>query len=262
MGIVNVTPDSFSDGGKYASVAEATSAGNGMLERGADILDVGGESTRPGALPVPLDEELRRVVPVIEALAKAGARISVDTYKAEVARQALQAGAAMVNDVSALADPEMAAVCAEAACEVCLMHMQGTPQTMQNNPFYEDVVDEVLEFLLDRAQVAEAAGIDRKKIWIDPGFGFGKTIQHNLLLAQNLNRFVTTGYPVLIGVSRKGFLGKVLGGRDEPVPFDDRLPGALAIQVSAQLSGVRCIRTHDVMETRRAISMIAAVADA
>jgi dihydropteroate synthase len=255
MGILNVTPDSFSDGGNYPTVEAVFSAARSMLDEGADLLDVGGESTRPGAEPVSLEEELKRVMPVVEILAKHGFRISVDTSKAEVARQALAAGASMINDVTALGEPEMAKVCAETGCEVCLMHMQGTPRTMQLEPRYEDVVSEVADFLVGRARFAEQQGIARDAIWIDPGFGFGKTDEHNLAMARGMSRFVSTLYPVLIGVSRKGFVGRTLGG----APLQDRLPGSLALQVLAQVAGIHCIRTHDVAATRRAIEMTYAI---
>ena len=261
MGIVNVTPDSFSDGGAYRSVQDAIDAGMRMVEQGANILDLGGESTRPGAVPVLADEELRRVVPVVEGLVKRGARVSIDTYKAVVAREALAAGALMVNDVTAFRDPEMPGVCAAARCEVCLMHMQGDPQTMQLDPKYGDVVREVRSFLLDRGEVAQQSGIAREKIWVDPGIGFGKTDEHNVQLIRGLGVLVETGYKVLIGVSRKGFLGRMLAGGGEAVPVLERLPGSLTIQVVAQLAGVRAIRTHDVLETRRAILACERVSD-
>lgn len=260
MAIVNVTPDSFSDGGSYATPRDAIDAGLRMIDEGAHILDVGGESTRPGAEPVPADEELRRVVPVIEGLTRSGARVSVDTHKAVVAREALEAGALMVNDVSAMGDPEMPAVCGAARCEVCLMHMQGTPRSMQRDPRYEDVVREVRNFLLKRGELAQQAGIPTYKIWIDPGIGFGKTDEHNLALIREIGVLVETGYPVLIGVSRKGFIGRMLGRDGEPAPIDQRLPGSLALQVIAQMAGVRGIRTHDVAATRGAIEAWARVA--
>ena len=262
MGILNVTPDSFSDGGLYLSPDTAVDAGLRMLDEGADILDIGGESTRPGAAPVPLDEELRRVLPVGEALARRGAVVSIDTMKAQVAREALAAGAQIVNDVTALEDEQMVRECAEGGATVCLMHMQGRPGTMQQNPEYADVVREVREFLVARAAAVEAAGIDGKRIWIDPGIGFGKTDAHNFALLRNLAGLVQAGYPVLIGVSRKGFIGRALGslrGRGMALPVQDRLEGTLARQVAAQLAGVSAIRCHDVLPARRAIDMIAAL---
>ncbi len=256
MAILNVTPDSFSDGGSYGSTRAAIDAGLRMIDEGADLVDVGGESTRPGAIPVPLEEELDRAIPVVEGLARAGVRVSIDTYKPQVAKAALEAGAELVNDVTALRDPEMAGVCAASGCTVCLMHMKGTPPTMQQNPLYDDVVSEVRGFLLERAALSEREGIGRDKIWIDPGIGFGKTVEHNLELIRGLPALVGTGYPVLLGVSRKGFLGRVLGNPDHPAPIPDRLPGALAIQVMAQLAGVGVIRTHDVKQARAAADVV------
>ena len=258
MGILNVTPDSFSDGGSYASVQAAVDAGMRMLEEGADLVDAGGESTRPGAQPVALEEELRRVLPVVEGLARRGARVSVDTSKAEVARQALERGAKVVNDVTALSDPEMASVCTASGCTVCLMHMQGTPATMQKNPSYGDVVSEVRDFLLERVGHARSAGIAGERIWIDPGIGFGKTDEHNMALIRGLPVLVETGFPVLLGVSRKGFIGRIVGSKEHPASIPERLPGTLALQVIAQLAGVSIIRTHDVKEARAVARMVEA----
>jgi dihydropteroate synthase len=255
MGILNVTPDSFSDGGLHFDPDAAVAAGLRMTAEGADLIDIGGESTRPGATPVSAAEELSRILPVVRALALAGVRISLDTQKAAVARLCLQEGAWMVNDVSALSDPEMATVCAEAKCQVCLMHMLGTPATMQSNPSYKDVVTDVLQFLLDRAREAVAHGIDQNSLWLDPGFGFGKTTQHNLDLLRNLGRLVDTPFPVIIGLSRKSFVGKVSGTN---VPAE-RLEGTLALQTWAQIAGVNAIRAHDVLAARRAIDSVAAV---
>ncbi len=256
MGILNVTPDSFSDGGSYGCVQDAIDAGLRMVEEGADIVDVGGESTRPGSQPVPLDIEKQRVLPVIEGLAGQSVRISIDTYKAAVAREALHAGAQIVNDVTALQDPEMAGVCAEIECTVCLMHMQGTPQTMQQNPSYGDVVEEVKQFLLERAAFAKTQGIPKERIWIDPGIGFGKNDTHNLTLIRDLRVLTETGYPVLIGISRKGFIGRLLGSKESPAPAKDRLEGTLALQIYAQLAGAAILRTHDVRAARRAATVI------
>jgi dihydropteroate synthase len=258
MGIINVTPDSFSDGGVHFAMATAIEAGLRMRLEGADLVDVGGESTRPGAEEVTVDEELRRVIPVIEGLTAQGVRVSVDTMKPQVARAALEAGASVVNDVTAFSDPEMAGVVAKAGCTVCLMHMRGNPRTMQLNPTYADVVEEVRDYLVERAQWAQRAGIDRGNIWIDPGIGFGKTLHHNLLLLKHLGRFVETGYPVLIGVSRKSFIGRLLSP-ESPLPVEERREGTLAAQVLAQMSGARIIRAHDVKEARRAIDLVAAV---
>ena len=259
MGILNVTPDSFSDGGLHFDPEAAIQAAIKMMEDGADIIDVGGESTRPGSEGVSLEEELRRVMPVITALASQKIPISIDTAKAEVARQALQAGAVVVNDITAFSDPEMPGVCAEAACKVCLMHIQGTPRTMQTNPHYENVVEEVLGYLLDKAERAEAAGIKREDIWIDPGIGFGKTVEHNLQLLKELRRFIGFGYAVLIGTSRKSFIGKVLASGDQPLPSDQRLEGTLVTQAWSQIQGARIIRAHDVLASRRAMEMVASL---
>jgi dihydropteroate synthase len=258
MGILNVTPDSFSEQGLNFKTQDAIDAGLRMvLDEGADLLDVGGESTRPGAAPVSEEEEIRRVAPVIEALAAIplSIPISIDTRKPAVAKAALSAGARIVNDVTALEDPEMQAVCDQGWATVCLMHMKGAPQTMQANPVYEDVVSEVLAFLIERAGIVQNAGITAARIWIDPGIGFGKTPMHNLELLHNLSRFVETGFPVLIGVSRKSSIGVYAGG----APVDQRLPGTLAAQVLAQHAGVRIIRAHDVKAARQAIDVAAAI---
>ncbi|AIE86756.1 dihydropteroate synthase [Fimbriimonas ginsengisoli] len=257
MGILNVTPDSFSDGGRYQNASDAVRFALQMIEDGADLIDVGGESTRPRAEPVSLDDELRRVLPVVEELSAGGIQVSVDTMKPEVARRALAAGARVINDVTALREPEMREICAGAECTVCLMHMKGEPRTMQESPAYEDVVSEVREFLLGAAHQAEAAGVKREKIWLDPGIGFGKTVEHNLALLRNLDKLVETGYPVLVGVSRKSFLGKFSG--TGVLPVEERLPGTLAAQVLAQAQGARIIRAHDVLEARRAIDVASAI---
>ena len=255
MGIVNVTPDSFSEHGVNFNRLDAIDAGKRMLDEGADILDIGGESTRPGAVLVSTDEELQRVLPVIEGLARVGARISIDTRKSKVAAAALQAGAVIVNDVTAFEDDDMLSVCADADCIVCAMHMQGMPPTMQDHPVYDEVVPDVLVYLVDRAQLAKLHGLPSSQIWIDPGIGFGKTPMHNLLLLNHLSEFVETGYPVLIGVSRKSSIGIYAGG----APVDQRLPGTLAAQVLAQAAGVRIVRAHDVKEARQAIDVAAAI---
>ena len=254
MGILNVTPDSFSENGLNFNKSDAIDAAKRMIQEGADILDVGGESTRPGAAPVTVDEELRRVVPVIGAIAGLGAPISIDTRKALVARAALDAGASIVNDVTALKDPSMVEVCAGAECFVCLMHMKGEPQTMQKDPVYDDVVAEVKAYLLDRADSVEKAGISKERIWLDPGIGFGKTALHNFLLLNSLSVLVECGYPVLVGVSRKSFVGAATGA-----PADRRLAGSIAAQVLAQSSGVKVVRAHDVAEARQAIDVAAAI---
>jgi dihydropteroate synthase len=255
MGILNVTPDSFSDKGLHFKAQDAIDAGVRMMDEGADLIDIGGESTRPGALPVPAADELARVMPVVESLAVRGIPISIDTRKAVVAKRAIEAGVCVVNDVTAFSEREMLTVCAESDVTVCLMHMQGMPNTMQANPIYDDVVADVLEYLTDRAQLAKVYGIPGDRIWLDPGIGFGKTPIHNLELLHNLGRFVDTGYAVLIGVSRKSSIGVVAGG----APVDQRLPGTLAAQVLAQASGVRIVRAHDVKEGRQAIDVAAAI---
>lgn len=262
MGILNVTEDSFSDGGRYFSADAAIEAGLQMRDEGADLVDVGGESTRPGADPVPVAEELRRVIPVVSALAKSGVKVSIDTMKAEVASAALAAGAVVVNDVNGLRGVGMIEVVAAHQCPVCIMHMQGEPRTMQHAPHYEDVVREVRAFLMRQAAVAEEAGLPGDRVWIDPGIGFGKTAEHNLSLLRGLNQFVATGYPVLLGVSRKSFIGRVLAEGGDPLPVEDRAEGTLAVHVWAQLQGVRILRVHDVKATVRAVRMIEAIAQA
>jgi dihydropteroate synthase len=257
MAIVNVTPDSFFDGGKRFDAAKATADALEMIDAGAEILDIGGESTRPGAQPVSIDEELRRVVPVIRELRKrVDVPISVDTYKSAVARAALDAGADIVNDISALRfDAEMAALAAREQVPVILMHMQGVPRTMQAEPRYGDVVGEVSEFLGNRVRFASEAGISRDRIVIDPGIGFGKTLQHNLLLLKNLSSLAQLGQPLLIGVSRKAFIGRILNAPDP----QSRLEGSLAAAVLAALGGANIIRVHDVAETRRALRVADAI---
>ncbi len=254
MGIVNVTPDSFSDGGRWLDPARAVAHGLELAAEGAAVLDVGGESTRPGAAPVGAEEELRRVVPVLEGLAGAPARRSIDTTKARVARAALDAGADLVNDVTALrADPELAAVVAERGAEVCLMHMRGEPRTMQDDPRYDDVVGDVKAFLEERLAFAVAAGIPEERIWLDPGIGFGKTVNHNLELLRRLDELVALGRPVLIGTSRKGFLGRITG-RDAA----ERLPGTIATNVLALQRGATAFRVHDVRLVAEALTVAAA----
>jgi dihydropteroate synthase len=259
MGILNVTPDSFSDGGLHFDTGRAVEAGARMAAEGADLLDVGGESTRPGAAAVGEEEEIRRVVPVIETLALRGLAVSIDTSKPEVARRALQAGAALVNDVTGFRNAQMRQVCGRAGCHVCIMHMRGDPRTMQENPVYEDVIAEVRDFLVRQARLVEEAGVPKERIWIDPGIGFGKTLDHNLTLLRGLERLVEAGYPVLVGVSRKSFLAKLLGAPGLPLPPDERLEGTLAAQVLSQAKGAKIIRAHDVKESRRAIEVAAAI---
>ena len=256
MGILNVTPDSFSDGGRYVSVEAALLRARAMLEEGADIIDVGGESTRPGAESVTVDEELARVIPVIEALRRATeAPVSVDTSKPEVMRAAAAAGASMINDVRALQADGAPELLAELGLPVCLMHMQGEPRSMQAKPHYDDVVQEVLDFLLERAQVCVRAGVAAERIVLDPGFGFGKTLEHNLALLAGLDRIVEAGYPVLAGLSRKSMIGALLGD-----PECDRLVGSVALALYAVRKGAYIVRVHDVRQTRQALRVQSALA--
>jgi dihydropteroate synthase len=264
MGIVNVTPDSFSDGGSFLDPSAALLHAGELAEQGADILDVGGESTRPGAEPVTLAEELRRVLPVLEGLAEAapGVGVSIDTVKAPVARAAIEAGARLVNDVSALrGDPEMAAVVADSGVECCLMHMLGEPRTMQEDPRYGDVVDEVKAFLEERLGFAVAAGIEERRILLDPGVGFGKTLAHNLALLARLDELRELGRPLVIGTSRKAFLG-ALGarahGREQALAAEQRLPGTIATCVLALERGASVFRVHDVAPVAEALEVAAA----
>lgn len=258
MGILNVTPDSFSDGGSYPNAQDAVDAALRMMDEGADLIDVGGESTRPGSEGVSADDEKRRVLPVLEQLALKDVPSSIDTRKPEVARAALVLGAQVLNDIGGLRDPKMIEVAATSDCTVCIMHMQGEPQTMQVEPFYENVVQEVKAYLLEQARKAEAAGIGRERIWIDPGIGFGKTVTHNLVLLRELGELTALEYPVLVGVSRKSFLGRI-ASLDGVLAVSDRLEGTLAAQVVAQMKGVRVIRAHDVLQSARAIRTVAAI---
>ena len=255
MGVVNVTPDSFFDGGRYLDPEAAIAHGRELAEVGAAILDVGGESTRPGADPVDAEEELRRVVPVIRGLGDAGCDISVDTSKAGVAAAALEAGARIVNDVTALrGDPEMAAVCAERGATVVLMHMLGEPRTMQDDPRYDDVVTEVKAFLAERLAVAVAAGIAEEDVWLDPGIGFGKTAAHNMELLRRLGELRELGRPLVIGASRKSFIGRVDGSGP-----GERLGGTIASSVLAAAEGAEVLRVHDVAEVGQALAVTAAI---
>jgi len=263
LAVLNVTPDSFYDGGWYFQTEKAIHRGLELAEEGADAIDVGGESTRPGSDPVPVEEEIRRVIPVVEGLAKrAGIPICVDTRRAVVARRALNAGAWMINDVSALRDdPEMARVVAEARCPVILMHMQGTPKTMQEAPSYGDVVAEVRQFLDARIAAFVEAGGDAAWTLVDPGIGFGKTLEHNLSLLRNLKIFKELGRPVVVGVSRKSMLGRILAraaglpGDDPMLPPAERLEGSLAAALWGSLQGADVLRVHDVRATRRALDV-------
>lgn len=259
MGVLNVTPDSFSDGGRYLDRQRAVDRALRMVEQGADLVDVGGESTRPGAAAVPFEEEQRRVLPVVEALVARGVAVSIDTSKPELARLALAAGAAVLNDVTGLRDPRMRAIAAEGTCSVCAMHMRGDPRTMQAHTDYADVVSEVRGELLAAVARCESDGIAAERIWIDPGIGFSKDAAQNLKLLRYLPELVATGYPVLVGASRKSFLGKVLGSNSVPLPVEERLEGTLAAHVIAQVHGARILRVHDVLEGRRALDVAAAI---
>jgi len=247
MGVLNVTPDSFSDGGRWTDPKAAVAHGLAMVAEGADVVDVGGESTRPGAAEVPIEEELRRVVPVIDALAP-HVRVSIDTRKREVAEAALDAGATIVNDVSA----SLYEVAAAGHAGWVAMHMRGTPLTMQQEAVYDEVVSEVREFLLHRVRLALAAGVE--ELWIDPGLGFAKTAEHNLALLARLEELVATRHPVLVGASRKSFIGRLTGG----APVEDRLEGSLAVAVWAMEKGAAMVRVHDVRATVQAARLVAA----
>ena len=259
MGVLNVTPDSFSDGGKFLDVDRAVAHARGMARSGADIIDVGGESTRPGAEPVGAEEELRRVLPVVEGLGDLV--ISVDTTKAMVAERSLAAGARIVNDVSALRfDPRMVEVVRDAGAGVVLMHMQGTPRTMQGGPRYKDVVAEVSSFLAERVALAEARGLKKSQIAVDPGIGFGKTVEDNLRLLARLDEFSSLGCPLLVGTSRKSFIGKVLAAPgDGPRAADGRLWGTAATVAWAVAHGARILRVHDVSEMADVVKMVEAL---
>ncbi|OGA27379.1 MAG: dihydropteroate synthase [Betaproteobacteria bacterium RIFCSPLOWO2_12_FULL_67_28] len=255
MGVLNVTPDSFSDGGRYFGGARAVARAFAMVEEGADLIDIGGESTRPGSAPVAEAEELRRVLPVLEALHAVPIPLSVDTRRPGVMRAALAAGASMVNDVEALGAPGALEAVASSACAVCLMHMQGRPATMQQAPHYADVVGEVKEFLGRRLDACEAAGIARARLVIDPGFGFGKALAHNVVLLQRLGELAALGVPVLAGLSRKSMLGAILGR-----PAADRTAASLAAALLAAQQGAKILRVHDIRETRDALAVWQALA--
>jgi dihydropteroate synthase len=257
MGVLNVTPDSFSDGGEFFSADSAVERALAMEREGAAIIDIGGESTRPGAEPVPVDEELRRVIPVIEALVPhLRVPVSVDTHKPEVMRAAVAAGAGMINDVNALRTPGALQAAAGAGVPVCLMHMQGEPRTMQTDPQYDDVAEDVRAFLRHRVGVCEQAGIDAERILLDPGFGFGKTVRHNLDLLARLETVEAMGFPVVVGLSRKSMIGKLLG-----LEVGERLAASLALAVLAVERGATLVRTHDVAATWQALQISAALAD-
>ncbi|MBL4868549.1 MAG: dihydropteroate synthase [Pseudomonadales bacterium] len=258
MGVLNVTPDSFSDGGRHLAIDSAVGRGLEMAEQGAIFIDVGGESTRPGAAPVATDEELARVIPVIEALKRqTTALISIDTSSAKVMEEAYSSGADLINDVRALRQHEALEVCAKLPIPVCLMHMQGEPGSMQDNPSYENVTNQVLYYLKERIKVCERAGINKNRLIIDPGFGFGKSLAHNLSLLKNLREFKQIGVPLLVGMSRKRMIGEVL-----EKPVEQRMVGSVAVAVIAAMNGASIIRVHDVAETVEAIKMTQAVIEA
>jgi dihydropteroate synthase len=253
MGILNITPDSFSDGGQFFNTENAIKHGLQMASEGAAMIDIGAESTRPGAQSVPADEQIRRAIPVITALAgKVAIPLSIDTYNVDVAKAGLDSGASIINDITALADDTMAELAAKAGVPVVLMHMQGMPKTMQKEPMYVDVVKEVKEFLLERAAKAQRFGIAKEKIFIDPGIGFGKTAEHNLLLLKHIDEFVATGYRVLLGTSRKRFIG-LLTGKEAPA---DRIFGTAATVALAVEAGVSIIRVHDVAQMFDVIKVV------
>ncbi|NSL18077.1 dihydropteroate synthase [Tatlockia micdadei] len=256
MGVLNVTPDSFSDGGRYYQIEQAIEYAHQMISEGADIIDVGGESSKPGALPVSCDEELERVIPVIKQLRKeSDVCISIDTTKAQVMHEAINTGASIINDIAGFRSEEALAMAVKLDVPLCLMHMQGEPQDMQHNPLYRhDVVDEINFFFQQRIERCVAAGVKRKNIILDPGFGFGKTPQHNMRIVNQISKFKQHNLPVMLGVSRKSTLGIILN-----TPVDRRLAGGLAIAVFSALHGVAMIRTHDVAETHQALTMVQAI---
>ncbi|MEO8386001.1 MAG: dihydropteroate synthase [Betaproteobacteria bacterium] len=253
MGIVNVTPDSFSDGGKFLPTESAIAHGRRLIKEGADLLDIGGESTRPGATAVSVQEELDRVMPVLEALVGDGVPISIDTQKTQLMTAAIRAGASMINDVNALLADGAVDACTDASVAVCLMHKQGSPDTMQRAPVYADVVKEVTDFLAERANTCMVAGIANERIVIDPGFGFGKTVEHNFRLLRELDALVTLGFPLLTGFSRKSSLGVVIGR-----PGDNRLAASIAAAIICAQNGATILRVHDVRETADAIKVLVA----
>ncbi|MBC8337156.1 MAG: dihydropteroate synthase [Rhodospirillales bacterium] len=256
VGIINVTPDSFSDGGEALAVDDAVRRGRELIEAGADILDIGGESTRPGAKPVGVGQEITRVEPVVRALADEGYTVSIDSRRASVMAAAIEAGAKVINDITALTgDPESLALAAESDLPVILMHMQGDPGTMQGNPQYDDAAKEIFEYLQGRVEACREAGIGRSRIAVDPGIGFGKTLAHNLDILNRLDVYKDLGCPVLLGASRKSFIGHI--SREEAPK--DRVPGSLAAVLSAYARGVRLFRVHDVTETRQALAVWQAI---
>jgi dihydropteroate synthase len=256
MGVVNITPDSFSDGGLFASTEHALSHAFRLVEEGADLLDIGGESTRPGSTPVSVEEELHRIIPVVETLASQSVRVSIDTSKPEVMRAAVAAGAMMINDVRALQTPGALEAVAEGGVAACLMHMQGEPVNMQVNPQYDDVVHDVKVFLKRRLEVAQAAGIPRERLVVDPGFGFGKNQVHNIELLRHLDQFLDLGVPILVGLSRKSMLGRITGS-----DISNRIHASIAAALIAAIKGAAILRVHDVRATREALAVYNAVYD-
>ncbi len=254
MGILNITEDSFSDGGLYLDAGKARDRAQVMIEQGADIIDIGGESTRPGAEPVPLEEELERVIPLVEYISRLGVPISVDTNKAEVMQIAVEAGAAMINDVCALQNEGAVEMVAKLNVPVCLMHMQGTPGTMQMNPQYDDVVNDIISFFKQRVISCEDAGIALDHIILDPGFGFGKTLEHNLTLLNRLDELKNTGLPILVGMSRKSMIDAIIHK-----PTEQRVSASVALAITAWQAGANIIRVHDVAETKDALKIITAL---
>ena len=251
MGVLNVTPDSFSDGGRFSSLDAAITQAELMIESGVDMIDIGGESTRPGSPPLSIDEELRRVMPVLYSLRDCGKPISVDTRRSEVMREAMIAGVDMINDITGFRDQDSLSLLRDSDCALCIMHMQGSPQTMQHDPSYDDVVREVSEFLLQRVAAAVSEGIDRRRLCVDPGFGFGKTLEHNLDLLANVERIQKDlSLPLLVGLSRKSMIGKLT---DKPV--EQRMAGSIAAALYAIGQGARIVRVHDVAETVDAINV-------
>ena len=252
MGILNITPDSFSDGGKYLDFSDALKRAHAMIEEGVDIIDIGGESTRPGSDPVSIDEELKRITPIIEALKRdSDIAISVDTYKPEVMKEVIDMDVAMINDVYALTQPGAIDVIKKSEVGICLMHMQGTPKTMQINPTYKNVVSEVQSFLKGRAEMLISEGIDQSRIILDPGFGFGKTFEHNIEMLKKLESFQSLKFPLLVGLSRKSFIRKILNGE-----HDDHLSGSISAAIFSVLKGAKILRVHDVKETLSALKII------
>ena len=252
MGILNITPDSFSDGGKYLDFSDALKRAHAMIEEGVDIIDIGGESTRPGSDPVSIDEELKRIIPIIEALKRdSDIAISVDTYKPAVMKEVIDMDVAMINDVYALTQPGAIDVIKKSKVGICLMHMQGTPKTMQINPTYKNVVSEVQSFLKGRAEMLISEGIDQSRIILDPGFGFGKTFEHNIEMLKKLESFQSLKFPLLVGLSRKSFIRKILNGE-----HDDHLSGSISAAIFSVLKGAKILRVHDVKETLSALKII------